>query len=85
MFDLQPPRHIPTLPIASVRPDFNDFRSSPIADIVKEDVANPPRINLREWRPLAAVVRGSASRWPWYLFLYGNCFADCSRFVQDKL
>ena len=43
MFDLQPPRHIPTLPIASIRPDFNDFRSSPIADIVKEDVANPPK------------------------------------------
>jgi hypothetical protein len=30
MFDLQPPRHIPTLPIASVWPDHGDFRSTPV-------------------------------------------------------
>src|SRR2546429_7058701 len=30
MFSLKPPRHIPTLPIASVSPDHGDFRSTPV-------------------------------------------------------
>jgi acyl-CoA synthetase (AMP-forming)/AMP-acid ligase II len=32
-----------------------------------------------------AVVRGGGWLVAMHLFLYANCFADCSRFIQDKL